>query len=252
MDIIDLVRVLACVPFLIYACITDWETRRVPNKLWIPMIAIGVILDAYTYFILGNPFLIRVLLSVSFIFVLMYIFFYMGSFGGADAKALIAISVLLPVYPDLSIAGYTLPITGVPLTNIFAFSVLCNAAIIAIILVAPYLLIRNLRSLSLKEMREKPFFILLGYKTKISELKDKHVKLMEHYEEKDGELTRILTYRATNIDEEVMKTLEENLSPDDTVWVTPGIPAIVSITVGFFVALIYGDLLYLLVQWFVV
>jgi len=60
-----------------------------------------------------------------------YAFWYLGAFGGADAKALIAIAILFPTFPEYAVAGLILPLVDTQL-GVFSLTVLTNTVLLAL------------------------------------------------------------------------------------------------------------------------
>jgi len=128
----DLLRLVA-VPAFAWVAYRDIETRRVPNRTWYPLAALGVLLlvwDATVTFGGAAPawqrqrFLIGVGFSLLVVVPLVYGFWLVGGFGGADAKAFFVVALLLPVYPEynlweLGVASVQLPYVR---SNLPAFS----------------------------------------------------------------------------------------------------------------------------------
>lgn len=134
MTIPDLLR-LVVVPVLGWAAWQDFRTRRVPNRTWYPLLALGATLLAWdAYGATGASsfafrlFAIRVAISLGLVIPLAYAFWWTGLFGGADRKALIALAVLLPTFPTFEIVGVNLPLTTTTL-GVFSVSVLTNGVI---------------------------------------------------------------------------------------------------------------------------
>lgn len=99
----------------------------------------------------------------------------------------------------------------------------------------------------MQEIKEKPLYLFIGYKCRVSELANKHLRLLENHELKNGAMVRKFKRGGIVIDEKVIKYLEELIREgkiEDRVWVTPGLPFMLSITAGFFAAIIYGDILF--------
>lgn len=103
----DLLRLLA-VPAFGYVAWLDIRTRRVPNRAWLPLLGLGAVLLLWdlvrvttgdTEPFARQNFYVRTLLSLGFVVPLAYVFWRIGGFGGADAKAFFVVAVLLPVYP---------------------------------------------------------------------------------------------------------------------------------------------------------
>lgn len=134
----DVLRLLA-VPVFAWATVRDLRTRRVPNRIWPPLLGLGVIAlaidGAIAWFdggFMWQQFLLGTLVSVGLLVPLAYGFWLIGAFGGADAKALMVLAVLFPVFPTYNVGGVFLPLVE---SNVGAFglSILTNAVIIAVL-----------------------------------------------------------------------------------------------------------------------
>jgi len=144
----DILR-LAVVPVLGWAAWRDVETRRVPTRTWYPLVVLGAVLlvwDAVGHVGVATAadvlFFVRVGISLLLVAPIAYLFWRLGGFGGADAKALIAVSILLPTFPTYFFSGFTLPVVVTTL-GVFSMTVLTNTVVLA----AAYplgLLVRNL------------------------------------------------------------------------------------------------------------
>ncbi|MFB6080395.1 MAG: prepilin peptidase [Haloferacaceae archaeon] len=133
----DLLR-LAAVPVLGYAAWRDVRTRRVSNATWLPLAVLGVVLLAHAALvrlpfagIADRWFLVRVGLSLGFVGTVGYVFWRLGGFGGADAKALMTLAVLLPTYPTYYPPTVALPLERTAI-GVFSMTVLSNAVIVGL------------------------------------------------------------------------------------------------------------------------
>ncbi|MFB6165517.1 MAG: prepilin peptidase [Haloarculaceae archaeon] len=136
----DFLRLLA-VPVFGWAAVRDVRTRRVPNETWPPLLALALVALAWEGWLVwtgGTPtpvvpqaFLLRVLISVGFVVPLSYGFWWMGGFGGADAKALITLALLFPTFPTYLLPTVALPLV-VPTLGVFSLSVLSNTVLAGI------------------------------------------------------------------------------------------------------------------------
>ncbi len=243
--LIDVLRIAACTAVLLYACILDWRSRRVANRVWYPLLVVGAILLLSDLYI-GNEYLPGdLLISVAFTSVYAYVLFRLRLFGGADAKALMVLSFTIPQYPLFFINGATLPILYMKLgfLPVFAFTVLTNAVILTAVLPL-WMLMKNLVRLGPSGLRGKWGLAALGYPLKIEQLKKPHLRLLYKYDEKDGKVTTSFSRHGDEVDDEAIHRLsgwhKKGLIPRD-VWVTPQLPVIIPITLGFITALIIGD-----------
>ena len=133
----DLLRLLV-VPVFAWAAIRDVRTRRLPNRLWPPLYLFGALLlvwEIVTIWPLGGfvemRFLVRVAISLLFVAPLGYAFWYLGAFGGADAKAMIALALVFPTFPAYEIAGIAFPIVDTQL-GVFSLTILTNAVLLGL------------------------------------------------------------------------------------------------------------------------
>ena len=251
---IDLLKLFICISFLLYSCCTDLRTRTVPNELWGAVFVAALPLVIADALIKGTGYVFYTIISVTGVYLFVYILFRLGAFGGADAKALIALAFIFPVFPDIEVSGYAFPITGAPLLDIFAFSTLANAVLLAAV-VPLCILLYNLCTLTLSEILEKPWYLVVGYKCRISDLKNKHIKLIEDHICENGVVMAKFRRTGVVIDDSVLNRLESFKSQGligTRVWVTPGLPFMIPITAGFITAVVFGDLIFYGVTAFVI
>ena len=214
---IEIFKLLICLPFLFYGCYTDILTRKVSNKIFLGMLILSFPFIIMECAINGFEYIRNVILVVIFVYLLMYAFFRLNLFGGADAKSLIIIGCIFPFSPIFSISGVIFPIFGVPTVNIFAINVFIIALISTFIL--PFIfLLYNLITLPTFEVIMNPLFSITGYKTDIKNVKNSYLKILE-------------------------KDYEKMTVKKSKFWVTPGIPFLVPITIGFITLVIFGSIL---------
>ena len=173
----DLLRLLA-VPVFAWAAFRDLATRRVPNRTWLPLLAAGAIallwdlvsiLDVSTF--QQRLFVVRTALSLGFVAPLGYIFWRIGGFGGADAKAIITLAVLFPVYPLYYVASGVYPIHHAPL-GVFSFTILSNTVLVGLL----YPLALAVRNLPRGEVTPAMF---VGRRVPIADLPAEYGRLLE-------------------------------------------------------------------------
>ncbi|MCD1293688.1 peptidase [Methanocella sp. CWC-04] len=246
-NLLNIIRIIICTAILSYSCVTDWRSRRAPNQLWYVLGGAGIVLGFIEFWVRSFDyyFLIYLAIGVIFIYVLVYVIFRVGGFGGADAKSLIAIAILFPLYPEVLISGTILPLSTGVRSPIFSLAVLGNAVVLTLI-VPITVFIRNLFTVSFPELKSNPLGAFTGYMMKIEDIKGKHVRLMHQYEENDGNVERRVKFSGSEADEKLFNKLmkwNKEGKIGDKVWITPKLPFLIPITLGFLTAAIWGDIL---------
>jgi len=229
--LLDGIRLIIGIILLAYASYTDIKTRRAPNILWVIMAIVGVVLLIIQYIEGGYP-NIWYLIFIPAMIGLMYLFFQMRLlFGGADAKALMALAILVPIQP--LIGAFPLWISFLP----GSWIIFANATIL-FLLIPLSLLIYNLGKRTLKFPHS-----LLGYVISVKKAKQKFVWPLEKI--KDGK--RKLMYMPKNFDINEELAEFEKLGITE-IWVTPKIPFMIPLLAGFLTSFILGDILLQIVR----
>lgn len=137
-EVADWLR-LVSLPAFLWAASRDWQTRRVSNRLWPPLAALGVlalVVEGWFAYDAGGEtwraFWVLSAVSVVLMVGLGYLFWYLGAFGGADAKAVMVLGVVFPTVPTYTLGEWTLP-TLEPTAGLFALAIVTNAAILAMV-----------------------------------------------------------------------------------------------------------------------
>ena len=180
----DLLRLLV-LPVFGWAAWRDIHTRRIANRLWPPLVILGGLLlvwETTQVFVFGDPggagapggraFLIRVGISLLFVAPLGYAFWWFGAFGAADAKAMIALAILLPTFPSYALGGLELPVVDTTI-GVFSLTVLTNAVLLAVIVPI------GLGLGNLFRRRIKPTVMFLARPVQTDSLPNRHGRLFE-------------------------------------------------------------------------
>jgi len=140
----DVVRLVVVVPVFVWAAHRDVRTRRIPGRVWHPLVVLGVALLAVeTWGAVGSDaatrrlFLVQAGLALGFVVPLAYLFWRIAGFGGADAKAVMVLALLFPTYPEYLTTGWPQSL-GVPgslpvvetVVGVFPFTALTNAVVV--------------------------------------------------------------------------------------------------------------------------
>jgi len=208
----DIIKFALALPFLSYAAYCDIKKREADNWIWL---IIGIAGFLFLLFYHQNFVFIVISIAISIpIALLLYIF----GMGGADAKAMMAISLLNPLPPSTTL--FHSPQFVFPLT------VLINSLLL--ILPLPLLFFSYN---AIKRNVELPY-AFFGYKMNASIAKNKFVWPME----KNGKKT-IYPVKDADIG-----------SYHGEIWVTPKLPFLVFILAGYVISYLFGDLIFALVS----
>lgn len=248
---IEITRILVSLTFLTYSSWQDVKKREVSNKVWLIFAPAGLSLSLLEA-LLRTEESFRTLLAISIVVTtgLSFALFYLGFFGGADAKALICLSLAMPVHPSVlrTYLGLSLPI--------FPLSVLINAAFASSMLVFGIIVYNILHYLKAggrffegledESSLRKLLLFITGIKIDLDRIKDNiHFIPLETVSEEDGRIIHHL-HLFPHIADENLQHLASlrgfSGKIEDGIWVTPAIPFLIFVTVGFFVAVFLGDI----------
>ena len=163
-----------------------------------------------------------------------YLLFRVGViFGGADAKALMALSVLVPFWPKI---GNLFPLWA----SILPFPWVIFSNSIFLFLFIPFILVVIN---AFKKNLEFPY-CLVGYKMSIERARKSFVWPLERVDDKDE---RSFVWHPVS-DEQIQEEFDrlEKLGRK-MVWVTPKIPFMIPLLIGFVLSFIVGDILYFVI-----
>jgi preflagellin peptidase FlaK len=229
--ILDIIRLFVGVIILSYASYTDIKTRRASNFLWLIMGGIGGILLIIQYLTIGFGDKTHYLLFIPIMIALIYVLFQLRLlFGGADAKALMALAILLPIHPSV----YQIPIWNESFMPA-SWTIFSNSVIL-FLLIPLSLLFYNIAK---RNIRFPHAF--LGYKMKIKTAREKFVWPLE----KIVNGKRKFAYMPKEFDADDEFDKFEKIGINE-IWVTPKIPFMIPLLAGFIFTFIFGDILYYL------
>jgi preflagellin peptidase FlaK len=228
--ILNGIRLITGAVLLAYASYTDIKTRRASNILWVIMGIVGAILLVIQYLDGGFP----NIWYLAFIPIMIGLFFQMRLlFGGADAKALMALAILVPIQPVIE--GFPL---WKPYLSLPGSWIIFANAIILFLLIPISLLVINIGKRNLRFPH-----CFLGYVISVEKAKQTFVWPLEKI--KDGKRKLVYMPKNFDVDEELAEF--EKLGIKE-IWVTPKIPFMIPLLVGFLAAFILGDILLQIVQ----
>jgi preflagellin peptidase FlaK len=233
--------------------------REVSNRVWVVFAPLALALTSLQYFLFAPQSWFIYALSFGATSALSIVLFYAGAFGGADAKALICLSLALPTYPVYFLQpffSYVVPL--------FPITVFCNAVLLAALSVF-YAITRNylwkgrtgkrfFEGFEKESRWRKVLTVLCGYKVEAAELeKGGYLYPLEdvHVGEA-GEMERKLIVmpkdeKREEVIERILNAARRGKLPKE-VWVTPGLPFLIFVTAGFIVALIFGDIVWVILR----
>jgi preflagellin peptidase FlaK len=264
-EIFAAAKVTLSLGILLYASWSDYKTREVSNRVWAYYAPIALALSLAELLIYAPSQLPFFGLSFGLMAGFALLLFYTGGFGGADSKALMCIALALPFAPQTL---FTPILTGAisPISQfIFPLTIFSNAVLFAAAS-GIYMILRNLvwhkqngtkmfqGTLASESIGKKFVILITGYKVTVAKLKEKwHVFPMEDVEE-DSENTlkrKLVVVPRDEGRDKIVERLSNAVAAgkiDAYVWATPGLPMLIFVTLGLIVALLFGDIVWLLVR----
>jgi preflagellin peptidase FlaK len=262
--LLDLARTALALGFLFYASWSDNKTREVSNSVWIVLAPLAFVLtfaEVYVYQFSQLP-LYGICFGLTALFAI--VIFYAGGFGGADAKALMCLALVLPFFPTSLLAPLSGEISPISQTffplSVFSNSVLL-AALMTLVMLGYNVLWRVRTGGKLFEgeyqngsLGRKILVLITGYKVSVQKLKEKwHIYPLEDVEG-DSESNFRKKLVALPRDEgrdAVVERLDKAVKTGnihDSVWATPGLPFLIFITAGLILALFVGDIVWICIR----
>jgi preflagellin peptidase FlaK len=252
--------------FLFYASWSDYKTREVSNRVWAIYAPIALALSLAGFLIYEPSKLSFFGLSVGVTCAIAILLFYTGGFGGADSKALMCIALALP-FSTQALITPLLPNGASPLSQIiFPLTIFSNAVLFAA-LSCVYLLLYNVAwhrktgrkifegTLDKESALKKLTALITGRRVSISQLKAKwHVYPLEDLEIVDGEdapRRKLVVVPKDEGRDAVVARLSDAVEAgkiDSHVWATPGLPMLIFVTAGLVVALVFGDVVWVVIN----
>ncbi len=249
---------------LLYASWRDHKAREVSNKVWLYYAPPALALSLAEILLFEQAQLPFYGLSFGITAGLSLLLFYAGGFGGADSKALMCLGLSLPFAPIALFVPILVGGLSPLMMMVFPLTVFSNAVLFAA-LTGVYMVARNVvwhrrnktkmfsGTLASESAGKKLLVLITGYKMKVGKLKEKwHIFPMEDLEDKGDQVKRrlVVVPHDEGRDQivERLDTAEKTGKIDGYVWATPGLPMLIFVTAGLVVALVFGDLVWMLVR----
>lgn len=225
--ILDNVRLGFVIILMLVASYFDLRTREINDNLWYIAIAGGVVINIFQFITdFSMEFVIMLSSSLIIAGIIGFTIYYLGLFGGADAKAMISIGMILPVFQ---------PQVGIhPFSTIIVFTNGLILSLLPAVFMIGYNLFRIAKGENLfsgfesERVWRKGLAMVVGYKTSSP---GGHFLLSI---ERASGTKKAFDFSPSKAGDDFVETAGT--------WVTPGIPLLIFITAGLFLMLLYGDL----------
>ena len=252
--------------FLLYASWSDYKTREVSNRVWVIYAPVALSLSLAGFLLFDPSRLPFFVLSFGVTAATAILLFYTGGFGGADSKALMCIALALPFSTE-TLFNPLIPGGASPLSQIlFPLTVFSNGVLFAAA-TGLYMIFYNILwhrrtgkktfegTLAAESVGKKLVAMITGHKVSVVKLKEKwHIYPMEDVEDESDvnqSKRKLVVVPKDEGRDEIVARLSKAVSSgkiDSYVWATPGLPMLIFMTVGLVVALLFGDVVWLLVS----
>lgn len=241
MDGADAVFFLILIPIAILFYDLFWDRKGIfedgINPVPLGMYAAALVPLGALVYLEGSEQYLWELMIVPILFVIFVVMYYLDLIkGGADAKALIALSIMFPLYPVMG----PFPLIAMPsglsqLVIPFPIVVLFTAALLS--LAVPVALF----FLNLARGDRKFPAMFLGHQMPLAEAKKKFVWPMERVEEG----ARKFTMFPKGAEDTAAQLEALEAAGADRIWVTPQVPFLIPITAALLFSAVVGNVFFL-------
>ena len=241
--LINYAALVTCIIPLAFASYTDLKTRTVKNYIWLIMILAGLAIAAARWIYTAE--IVTTVFSCAGTFLISLAFYISKIFGGADSKAMICVSLLIPKNVSAS------------LTPLFPFTVFLNTFILLGVLYLVILgsnLVRHIRGENLflglesESKWRKALVLLTCTRLNLDSVQvKKNLYPAQNVIKRDGktEMHLIFPRQAlgeSNVNFKLLKNKLEQLS-SNRIWAYFTKPLIPIILISVFISFFLGDLL---------
>jgi preflagellin peptidase FlaK len=210
--------------------------KRAFNFKFFGLYLVGIAVVIYQIYALSGETYFYHMLAIPILIVFFFVLYQLRILhGGADAKAMMAIAIFVPFYPYF----FDFPLLQISPERVasamelffpFAFLVLMNSVIFVVWVFFVFLVYNSAKGdFGFPEM-------FLGYRIDIDKVEKKFVWPMERIV--DGKRVMVLFPKRNN--EESLEKLKE--LGVKRIWITPKIPFILFLTVGFMISAFIGNI----------
>lgn len=257
--LLDSLRLGLCLTFLSIASFYDLKFREVPNIIWVISAPIGLTLSVISLALNGSSHFLDTLTWIATLVMisgLSLALFYLGLWGGADAKALICLAVSMPTRLNI---GAIKPMLEYSLRNTFSLPApisTLNNSVLAAALLTVAITLKNLIDLARSggkifeglegvSFLKKALVFMTGYRVDAEKLRSKrhHYIVMEEFSvESDGSFKRRLKVRLLSAENDVESKIPEKIC--GKIWVTPALPFLLFMEAGLIMTMFLGDVIF--------
>ncbi len=265
-EVFTAARITLSLGVLLYSSWSDYKTREVSNRVWIFYAPTALVLILAELVMYDPSRLPAFGLSFGITAVIAVLLFYTGGFGGADSKAMMCIALALP-FSVGTLLSPVVPSGESPLAlNLFPLTVFSNGVLFAAA-TGIYMVIYNIGwraktgeklfegSLAEESIGKKALVMITGHKVSLQKLKATwHIYPMEDIKrdsEGNSPKRSLQVMPKDEGREEILNRLTNAAETGEikkNVWATPGLPMLIFLTAGLVVALLFGDVVWILIS----
>ena len=153
---IPLICTLIAIIVFLYTSYTDVKWGIIQNKITLPLISLGIILNVIYSITVNNIWIIGTnLMFVTITFIISYILWKWGIFGGGLVKLATAMAALLPFYLPILNSNYNVVGIELPIDANYGFTFIINSILSIVSFLLIYIMLSWIRESLKSEFRNE-------------------------------------------------------------------------------------------------
>jgi preflagellin peptidase FlaK len=248
---IEALKITVSIIVLLVLSVQDYRTRELDARVVYMYLAFSICISLASFLTAEIPTLLKLfyyIVSLSTTGGLFFILYKSGLIGDGDLYTAVSLGFLFPLPSTYQFTIYNPPSSGILPPSIILVLYGSISVIILTMVNAAFVLVKYRFILARTPLKYAVILPFLGKPVRVLDYvkgKYRHYYPLQYYRVVNGEVVveyKLVTRVLGEDGKDVLSLLERGfVKPEDYIWVSPGIPFILYLLVGFILLLILGD-----------